>query len=225
MNALLFSAGLLLLLLQPSSNLKEICYLLSSFQCIVGAPFLTTHPVSYIRKSFELDRVFFFEWTVNWKFLPENIFTSKLFSSILLLLHLVALGLFCKKWLQSVKKQIISSGSKTMIFLNGSKLSSEYVVFTLFVSNFIGITFARTLHYQFYSWYFHSLPMLLWMTILPFWLKILILGIVEYAFNVFPATKYSSIVLQIAHFFLLFALWHTEVPKFFSKAGESFKKK
>jgi alpha-1,3-mannosyltransferase len=34
---------------------------------VLGAPFLLTYPQSYIRKAFELDRVFFYKWTVNWK--------------------------------------------------------------------------------------------------------------------------------------------------------------
>jgi len=37
----------------------------------------------------------------------------------------------------------------------------------MFTANLIGITFARSLHYQFYSWYFHSLPYLMWRTALP----------------------------------------------------------
>ena len=37
----------------------------------------------------------------------------------------------------------------------------------LFTSNFVGVMFARSLHYQFYSWYFHTLPWLLWGTRLP----------------------------------------------------------
>ena len=42
---------------------------------------------------------------------------------------------------------------------------------TLFTANLIGIAFARSLHYQFYSWYFHMLPYLAWRTDLPVLLR------------------------------------------------------
>lgn len=70
MNVLLFAPGLLLLLLQSSPGIWETITCLgicASIQLVLGAPFLLTHPVSYIRKAFEFDRVFFYKWTVNWK--------------------------------------------------------------------------------------------------------------------------------------------------------------
>ena len=70
MNVLLFAPGLLLLLLQSSKNWVGVFHCLgicAGIQIILGTPFLTTYPVSYIRKAFELDRVFTFKWTVNWK--------------------------------------------------------------------------------------------------------------------------------------------------------------
>ena len=39
----------------------------------------------------------------------------------------------------------------------------------LFTSNLIGITFARSLHYQFFSWYAHQMPFLLWASGFPIW--------------------------------------------------------
>ena len=84
----------------------------------------------------------------------------------------------------------------------------------LFVSNFVGVCFARTLHYQFYSWYFHSLPLMLWTASdnLHLTMRVILLGTVEYGFNVFPATEVSSIALQTSHFIWLACIWFGRVP-------------
>ena len=45
------------------------------------------------------------------------------------------------------------------------------VVTILFTSNLIGIIFARSLHYQFYSWYATQIPFLAWRTRYPLAIK------------------------------------------------------
>jgi len=120
---------------------------------------------------------------------------------------LTVLALFATKWIRAAKKEM---GKALFI---GNRLSPIYVVYTLFLSNFIGIAFARTLHYQFYSWYFHALPLLLWLTKMPMMLRVIIVFMVEFAFNVFPATALSSAVIQLAHVITLFALWRADVPQ------------
>lgn len=40
-------------------------------------------------------------------------------------------------------------------------LQPGHVALVLFTGNMIGIAFARSMHYQFLVWYFHTLPLLL----------------------------------------------------------------
>lgn len=100
MNVLLFAPALLLLYLRNTGirgtflNLS-VC---AGVQLIVGAPFLATYPVSYLKKAFELSRVFFYKWTVNFRFLPENVFVSKQLALLLLALHLGVLALVIAAW-------------------------------------------------------------------------------------------------------------------------------
>lgn len=78
----------------------------------------------------------------------------------------------------------------------------------MFTSNLIGIIVSRTLHYQFYSWYFHGLPFLLWhCTKLPIFLRCLTLIIIEYCWNVYPSTMESSLTLLFFHLIVLINLW------------------
>ena len=74
-----------------------MCMLL---KLILGAPFLISHPVAYMHRSFDLGRQFFQIWTVNWKFLPEEVFLSRVFHTGLLFLHVFVLLAFINKFLK-----------------------------------------------------------------------------------------------------------------------------
>jgi alpha-1,3-mannosyltransferase len=86
-------------------------------------------------------------------------------------------------------------------------IGANHVLTLLFTSNFIGIVFARSLHYQFYSWYYMTLPYLLWQTPWPRLLRLLLLGVVEWSWNVYPATAKSSGMLLASHLVILLGLW------------------
>jgi alpha-1,3-mannosyltransferase len=88
MNMLLYSPGILLCLLLSTGIYETfICLTIcAAWQLILGYPFLSTYPMEYLKNSFDIGRVFMFKWTVNFKFLPEDIFVSKPLSVGLLLL-------------------------------------------------------------------------------------------------------------------------------------------
>jgi alpha-1,3-mannosyltransferase len=204
MNVLLFAPGLLLLLLQVHKQFWRgtiislaVC---GVSQLFIGSPFLLTYPEAYLRKAFEIDRVFLYEWTVNWKLLSQDTFVSKQLSLLLLALHLGTLAYLTVLWLQSAKAILQQR------LLLGKELAPDYIAYTLFVSNFVGIVFARTLHYQFYSWYFHALPLLLWSSNYSLVLRGIVLLGIEYSFNVFPATPLSSGLLQLVHWVILISI-------------------
>lgn len=66
---------------------------------------------------------------------------------------------------------------------------------------------------QFYSWYFHTLPFLLWQTNFPVAVRLAVLCGVEFGFNVFPATPISSVVLQVIRFDLALGGGAKVVPR------------
>lgn len=96
----------------------------------------------------------------------------------------------------------------------GPRLNPDFIVTVIFTSNIIGVVFARSLHYQFYCWYFHMLPYLLHRVSprVPLLAKMALLVCIEVCFNVYPATPWSSALLQICHVVLLFALYLAPTP-------------
>ncbi|KAK3581345.1 hypothetical protein CHS0354_016189 [Potamilus streckersoni] len=197
MNLLLFSPAVFILNLVSFGVLQTLKNIVLSaiVQVILGYPFLLENPVGYVVQSFNFGRQFFYKWTVNWRLLPEELFLNKYFQVTLLVCHVLVLLLFifCK-WKR---------------FLPKFDLGSVNIILPLFTANLIGMCFSRSLHYQFYVWYFHTLHYLLWSTSLNNLLRILILGIMELSWNTYPSTVFSSSALHVCHFSLLLALWYS----------------
>ena len=97
-------------------------------------------------------------------------------------------------------------------------LDAAHVLLMLFSGNFVGIVCARTLHYQFYAWYFQSLPLLLWSVQLPSPVRVLLWALIETVWNLYPPTAASSLTLLFCHGVLLAMLLRRPTdPSFFGK--------
>lgn len=115
----------------------------ASLQLVLAIPFLMAHPVNYIKGAFNMGRVFLFKWTVNWRFLPEWLFVNPGFHLGLLVLHLIALVVaFPHCWV------MLQSYAKLMKNDQRPDWTLQLLLLPLFFSNFIGMCFARSLHYQ-----------------------------------------------------------------------------
>ncbi|XP_074859969.1 dol-P-Man:Man(5)GlcNAc(2)-PP-Dol alpha-1,3-mannosyltransferase isoform X2 [Carettochelys insculpta] len=155
---------------------------------------------------------FLFQWTVNWRFLPEEVFQHRAFHLALLAAHLGALGLFAlHRWHRSEGNLLSLLKDPAQRENPLQALTVNQVVFVLFSSNFIGVCCSRSLHYQFYVWYFHTLPYLLWCTPagkLRQLFRVLLLGLIELCWNTYPSTVCSSACLHVCHGLIMLQLWY-----------------
>lgn len=94
----------------------------------------------------------------------------------------------------------------------------------MFTSNLIGMVFARSLHYQFYSWYFHTLPYLLFQSV---WvavqyaqfrthIRLILLATIEGCWLTFPSTENSSWSLLACHAVILMGIMNGEEFGYYS---------
>jgi len=210
MNIMLFSPGLFLVLLIETGVAKSIAHiaLCGLIQVLLGLPFLLENASGYLLRSFELSRQFDFKWTVNWRMLSVEVFADRRFHFMLLALHLTVLLLFAAtKWKKNLKSLF---GLLDYRKFEPTKLTSEEIVRVLFICNFVGIVFSRSLHYQFYIWYYHTLPYLLWCCNYSSAFRLLILGLIEMCWNIYPSTTISSTTLHICHAAIMFGLWKSD---------------
>ncbi|KAG7531424.1 hypothetical protein FFLO_04345 [Filobasidium floriforme] len=218
MNILLFLPGLLVLLFQYQGIAHgAICGgLILAVQIALAAPFLTSPGLAkdYFTSAFDLSRAFLFKWSVNWNFVGQETFDSGGFKRVLLLGQVTTLVLFAWfKWSGNVKggtaavlrRGILGSWWHAPVY-QGSE-SAYHIPLVLFTSNLIGITFARSLHYQFFSWYAHQMPFLLWTQGCPIWMVMLVWTGICNAWNVFPPSKLMSFSLFCVHVGTLIGVW------------------
>jgi len=213
MSVLLYLPAFLVVLVKKCglATTVRLCFTIFSVQVLLGYPFLLEHPLPYVKGAFDFGRIFLYKWTVNWRFLSEDRFLDPKLAIALLVGHasaLVAFGLF--RWCKSA--------GGTMTVLNrairrpshpGSPVpvTADEAITIAITCNLIGILFARSLHYQFYSWYAYQIPLLAWRTRYPTALKLFIVGAIEYGWNVYPSTQLSSVVLCASHIVLLGGIW------------------
>lgn len=223
MNALLFAPGLAILLCQARGTggfIRRILGICLTVQLVLGAPFLLYSPTSYLSRAFELTRKFFYKWSVNGAFLSEPTFLDSRLALALLVLHLGTLLLFGQfRWTSEEGGGLF--GLLHMTRINNIKswfrhvftdekrsdLSADYIVSVLFASNFIGIAFARTLHYQFYVWYAHTIPYLVCSGSSPALIQFVLILAIEVVFNIYPPRASAAILLNVSHFLILVSLW------------------
>jgi alpha-1,3-mannosyltransferase len=71
----------------------------------------------------------------------------------------------------------------------------------------IGSLFARSLHYQFYSWTAWTMPFLLWRTGWHPSIQLAMFLLEEWSWNVFPSTRMSSFVVVSIYAIVLLGVW------------------
>ena len=96
MSILLYLPGLLVILFKRKGLLRTVVYMvvLVMSQIFFAVPFLMEDARAYAQSAFNLGRVFLYKWTVNWRFIEEDVFLSSRFAITLLVGHATALILF-----------------------------------------------------------------------------------------------------------------------------------
>ncbi|KAK6466042.1 Dolichyl-phosphate-mannose-glycolipid alpha-mannosyltransferase [Scheffersomyces coipomensis] len=235
MNALLYLPGFLVVsyFLLEENVLKLIVVLavIPVVQVLTGWKFLL--PLfndedaksirwNYINQAFNFKRKFSYQWTVNWKFNPEVIFSSDNFAASLLFLHLFVILIFTftrylsPKIIHKSFRQLIIDAFKPIstispqnLFLN-HKIGPQLIFLVLSTSNVIGVLFSRSLHYQFLSWYCWQFPFLLHST----GYNVIVCGLLwivhEWTWLKYPASAISSAVLVGTLSITLYGVWSNE---------------
>jgi alpha-1,3-mannosyltransferase len=197
------AVGIVLLLGAGFARSLQLVVVMGLVQVLIAVPFLAHNPWGYLGRAFELSRQFFFKWTVNWRFVGEEVFLSRGFSMALLGLHVAVLAAFITtRWLKPARKPL-SQLAIPILFAKSPFTTEEeravsrdvtprFILTTILSANAIGLLFARSLHYQFYAYLAWSTPFLLWRSGAHPVLQYALWAAQEWAWNVYPSTPVSS---------------------------------
>ncbi len=157
------AVGIVLFLGRGFMPAIRLLVLMLQIQAAIAAPSSRATLGDISARAFEFSRQFFFKWTVNWRFLGEDLFLDRNFHVALLVLHVTTLLFFIGgRWLRPTRKPLIEM---IMPFICGESMLTEkeeketaqrvtpqYILTTILTANMIGLLFARSLHYQFYAY-------------------------------------------------------------------------
>lgn len=144
-----------------------------------------------------------YKWTVNWRFVGEDVFLSKSFSLALLCAHVTLLAAFiATRWLQPSRlsipdaiRQLLHPPPAAVRAETARRVTPDFVLTSILTSIILGCLCARSLHYQFFAYIAWSSPYLLWRSGLHPILIYMVWAAQEWAWNVYPSTNISSMVV------------------------------
>ncbi|CAK7213197.1 dolichyl-P-Man:Man(5)GlcNAc(2)-PP-dolichol alpha-1,3-mannosyltransferase [Sporothrix bragantina] len=204
------AVGIVLLFGRGFHGALRLAIVLVQVQFAIALPFVLENARGYLGRAFELSRQFFFRWTVNWRFVGEDVFLSTPFALGLLGVHAALLVLFATtRWLRpaGVQSPVSLVSRVVMPVLNqfGSPFSAseeallstraaspQFIMTTILTANLVGLLTARSLHYQFYAYLAWTTPYLLWRSGVHPVVQYGLWAAQEWAWNVFPSTPVSS---------------------------------
>lgn len=180
LNALLFFPAFALIFVveqgwRVSMILNSIMVLLG-IQMVLGWPFLTAAPYSYISMAFNFGRQFEYDQSMNWYMFSRETFEYLQTSTLLPALTVVSLlAMAHYRWLSPpssmgmASKKILDGPHGLLAILPSyprqpCSWTLRKKLQVILECNLIGILFARSLHYQFSLWFLQLVPVLLFGT-------------------------------------------------------------
>ena len=203
-------------------------YLADTRQYLLAAPFLRANASGYLSRAFEFSRQFLFKWTVNWRFMGEEVFLSREFAITQAICNISGLLLFLSTRWTIPSGLSLTEIAGTLIYPLrpevqqpiARRITSSFISTSILTSMVVGLLFARTLHYQFYSYIAWSSPFLLWKSGLH---PVLIYSVwiaQEWAWNVYPSTDISSMVVVGCLAIQVSGVWWGTREEFQAKAHQ-----